>query len=180
MHLKRVKYSPASFINLERQYLSSIMQGADSAVLPVTYRGQPFTLWNQFQESFPTPSFLQIKVDKNRVLRSNASKFASSVYVCGCELCEARVDDEVSYFHLVMDGMMLIISPVPRHVEAADNPNTTGAVYAAMARTEQIVHIYDDYATLHEIDMEVPQTPKYSIVRMSCDIGEFSEDRKKQ
>ena len=135
-----------------RRFNEQKCNGAYSAVLPVTYSGQPLTLWNQFQSSFSAPSFLQMKVDENRVLRSNASKFASSVYVCGCELCEARVDVEVSYFHSVMDEMMLMISPVPRHVEAADNPNTTGAVYAAMARTEQIVHIYDDYAMLHEVD----------------------------
>ena len=74
MDPKRIKYSPATFLNLERQYLSSIMQGAYSAVLPATYRGQPMTLWNQFQSSFPEPSSLQMKVDENRILRSNASK----------------------------------------------------------------------------------------------------------
>ena len=180
MDPKRIKYSPATFLNLERQYLSSIMQGAYSAVLPATYRGQPMTLWNQFQSSFPAPSSLQMKVDENRILRSNASKIASSMYFCSCELCEARVDEEVTYFHSVMDEMMNMFSPEPIHVDIVDNPITTGAVYSAIARTERIVHIYADYAMLHEVDVEVPQTPKYSIVRMSDGIAEFSEYRKKR
>ena len=81
-----------------------------------------------------------------------------------------------------MDEMMIMFSPEPMHVDAVDNPITTGVVYSAIARTEQIVHIYADYAMLHEVDVEVPQTPKYCscIVRMSGGITEFSEYRKKR
>ena len=63
------------------------------------------------------------------------------MYFCGCELCEARVDEEVTYFHSVMDDMMRTSSPAPRHVEGADNPISTVAVYATMARAKQIVAI---------------------------------------
>ena len=102
------------------------------------------------------------------------------MYFCGCELCNARVDEEVTYFHSVMDEMMNMFSPEPIHVDIVDNPITTGAVYSAIARTERIVHIYADYAMLHEVDVEVPQTPNYSIVRMSDAIAEFSDYRKKR
>ena len=85
-----------------------------------------------------------------------------------------------SYFHSVIGEMIVMFSSEPMHIGAVDNPITTGVVYSAIASTAQIVHIYADYAMLHEVDVEVPQTPKSSIIRMSGGITEFSEYRKKR
>ena len=108
MDPKRVKYSPATFLSLERQYLSSLVQGRYSDILPVSYRGQPLTLWGQFQSSFPAPSSVQMRVDEGRILRSRSMLNAPSVYICGCDLCEATTNREVTYFHSIMDEMLLM------------------------------------------------------------------------
>ena len=42
------------------------------------------------------------------------------------------VDGEVSYFHSVMDDMMFMASPAPRHAGGVDNSISTVAVYATM------------------------------------------------
>ena len=55
MDIKRTKYYPATFLNLERQYLSSLMQGHYSEVVPDSYKGRTHTLCDQFQAAFPTP-----------------------------------------------------------------------------------------------------------------------------
>ena len=49
-----------------------------------------------------------------------------------------------------------------------------------MATVERVVHTYEDYAMIHDVDTDVPQTPIYSIVRMSDDNADDIEYRKKQ
>ena len=180
MDPKRVKYSPATFLNLERQYLSSLVEGRYSVVLPVTYRGQPLTLWGQLQSSFPAPSSVQLRVDEGCILRSRSMLTAPSVYVCGCELCEASTDREVAYFHSVMDEMLLMPTPEPRRFENIVCPILPHSMYATMATVERVVHIYEDYAMIHEVDTVMPQTPIYSIVRMSNDDAKAVEYCKKR
>ena len=47
MDPKKVNYSPVTFLNLERQYLSSIVSGNYSETLPTTFRGQRLDAWGQ-------------------------------------------------------------------------------------------------------------------------------------
>ena len=58
-----------------------------------------------------------MRVDESRILRSSSVFTAPSVYVCGCELCEARADREVTYFHSVMDDMHLMPTPETRRFD---------------------------------------------------------------
>ena len=138
------------------------------------------TLWDEFQESFPAPSSLQMRVDENHVLRSNEAKTAPSVYVCGCELCEARTDTEITYYHSVMDEMLLMTTPEPRRFDRMVHPIPSVSLYATMATVERVVHIYEYYTRIHDVDTEVPQRPIYFIVRMSDDNADDIEYRKKQ
>ena len=71
MDPKRVKYSPATFLNLERQYVSSIICGNYAETIPITDRGQRFDVWGQLHQAFPAPPFIQMRVDEVRVLQTN-------------------------------------------------------------------------------------------------------------
>ena len=116
MDPKRVKYSPATFLNLERQYLSSIVRGNYAETIPITYRGQRFDVWGQLHQAFPAPSSIQMRVDEVRVLRNNAQRAVHATYVCGCEYCVAKFEADVPYFHSVMDDMLLQLSPEPTRI----------------------------------------------------------------
>ena len=116
-----------------------------------------------------------MRVDKSRSLQS------SSVFTapCGCEQCEARTDREVTYFHSVMDDMLLMPTSEPRRFDNMVRPIPPVSLYTTMATVEQVVHIYEDYAMIHDVDHDVPQTPIYSIVRMSGDNSDDIEYCKK-
>ena len=60
MNPKRTTYSPATFLTLERVYLSSLLQGAYGDVLPMTYRSQRLDSWGQLHQNFPAASWLQV------------------------------------------------------------------------------------------------------------------------
>ena len=181
MDPKRVKYSPATFLSLERQYLSSLVQGRYSDILPVSYRGQPLTLWGQFQSSFPASSSVQMRVDEGRILQSRSMLNAPSVYICGCDLCEATTNTEVTYFHSIMDDMLLMPTPEPRRFETNVSAFLPQSVYTTMATVERVVHVYEDYAMIHEVDVVMPQTPMYSIVRMrNADVEDDEYHKKRQ
>ena len=49
-----------------------------------------------------------------------------------------------------------------------------------MATVERVVHIYEDYAIIHDVETDVPQTPIYSNVRKSDDNPDDTEYRKKR
>jgi hypothetical protein len=53
-------------------------------------------------------------------------------------------------------------------------------VYATIATVERVVHVYEDYAMIHEVDAVMPQTPIYSIVRMRNADAEDDEYHKKR
>ena len=68
MDAKEVKYSPATFLKLERQYLSSIVSQKYAEAIPITYWGQRLDLWRQLQQAFPAPYSIQMPVDEARFL----------------------------------------------------------------------------------------------------------------
>ena len=105
---------------------------------------------------------------------------APSVYVCGCELCEATTNREVAYFNSIMDEMLLMPTPEPRRFETNVLPIQPHSVYATMATVERVIHVYEDDAMIHDVDTVMPQTPIYSIVRMRNDDAEDVEYRKKR
>ena len=81
MDIKQTKYFPATFLNLERQYLSSLMQGKYSEVVPESYKGRTHTLWDQFQAAFPAPMPIG-----DLVLTRKAEKYPiNRSFICGCD-----------------------------------------------------------------------------------------------
>ena len=50
-------------------------------------------------------------------------------------------------------------------------PILPNSLYATMTiatvESLRVVHIYKDYAMIHDVDTDLPQTPIYSIVKMS-------------
>ena len=179
MDPKRVKYSPATFLNLEREYLSSIVRGKYAETIPITYRGQRFDAWGQLHQAFPAPSPVQMRVDELRVLRNNAKRAIHPTYVCGCEYC-ARFEADVPYFHSVMDDMLLQLSPKPTHLHTNMIPSSPVFAFTAMGNVLSIVHVYEDYAMLHDVTAEMPETPMFSLVKVRPSYFGEDEDVEKR
>ena len=79
-----------------------------------------------------------------------------------------------------MDEILLIPTPEPRRFENNVSPFLPHSVYATMATVERVVHVYEDYAMIHEVDTVMPQTPIYSIVRMRNDAEDVEYRKKRQ
>ena len=180
MDPKRVKYSPATFLNLERQYLSSIISGNYSESVSVTYRGRQLDLWGEFQEAFPAPASVQMRVDESRILRKNAAMSSQAPYVCGCEYCMAKFESDVPYFHSIMDEMLLQNTPERKEGDKYVHQSSPVFAFNAMGNVLSIVHVYEDYAMLHDVTTEMPETPMFSIVKVrpGC-AGAEEEDEKR-
>ena len=118
-------------------------------------------------------------VDELQVLQNNAKRAIHATYVCGCEYC-ARLEADIPYFHLVMDDMLLQLSPEPTHLHT--NMITSSPVFAftAMGNVLSIVHVYEDYAMLHDVTAEMPETPMFSLVKVRPSYFGEDEDVEKR
>ena len=116
--------------------------------------------------AFPAPPSIQMRVDEVRVLRNNAQRAVHATYVCGCEYCVAKFEADVPYFHSVMDDMLLQLSPEPTRLNTNMIPSSLVFAFTAMGNVLSIVHVYEDYAMMHEVTAEMPETPMFSLVKV--------------
>ena len=107
-----------------------------------------------------------MRVDEVRVLRITAQRAVHATCVCGCEYCVAKFEADVPYFHSVMDDMLLQLSPEPTRLHTNINLSSPVFAYTAMEHVLSIVHVYEDYAMMHDVAAEMPESPMFSLVKI--------------
>ena len=121
-----------------------------------------------------------MRVDEVRVLRINAQRAVHATCVCGCEYCVAKFEADVPYFHSVMDDMLLQLSPEPTRLHTNMNPSSPVFAYTAMENVLSIVHVYEDYAMMHDVTAEMPESPMFSLVKIRPSYFGEDEDVEKR
>ena len=68
----------------------------------------------------------------------------------------------------------------PKHCDRYVHQSSPVFAYNAMGNVLSIVHVYEDYAMLHDVTLEMPESPMYSIVKVrpGC-AGADEEDEKR-
>ena len=125
------------------------------------------TILKLFQEAFPAPASVQMRVDEARILRNNAAMSIHSPYICGCEYCMAKFDSDMPYFHSITDDMLLQNTPEPKRCDRYVHQSSPVFAYTAMGNILSIVNVYEEYAMLHDVTLEMPETLMFSTVKVS-------------
>ena len=168
MDVKRTKYSPSTFAQMEEQYYAAVTTGNMSSVLPDTYKGKTPTLWDEFHNQYPAPASIQKIVDDAKFVRNWPGCSVYKRFVCACDACLELMDEEVTYFHGIMNEIDLESkSPAPTNyptlpsfeIEQHDLNAANGMVIRA-------IHVYDGYA-IDDIFADFgPETPRFTSLQM--------------
>ena len=137
-------------------------------------------MWGEFQKAFPAPASVQMRADESRILRNNAAMSMQAPYVCGCEYCMAKFESDVPYFHSIMDEILLQNTLERKECDKYVH-HFFFPVFAfnAMGNVLSIVHVYEDYAMLHDVTLEMPETPTSLIVKVRPGCAGADEEDKK-
>ena len=182
MDTKRMKYSPATFLNLERQYLSSLLQGKYSEVVPDSYKGRTHTLWDQFQAAFPAPMPIG-DLMATMVFKRKAEQFPiKRCFSCGCDQCMEKLDADIPYFHSIMDDMSINGTPVNTRDYGASSPISVPEPSAqdAINSVIQVCHFYTTYAICGYTNDEDPETPAFTRIRFKAKISDDADEKRKK
>ena len=57
--------------------------------------------------------------------------------------------------------MLLQLSPEPTRLNTNMIPSSLVFAFTAMGNVLSIVHVYEDYAMMHEVTAELPETPMF-------------------
>ena len=168
MDVKRMKYSPSTYERLEEEYYDAILCGNMNTVLPDTYRGKAPTIWDELHNLYPAPASIQKVVDDFKFVRNWPGCSIYKRFICVFDDCLLSLDEEVTYFHDIMDEMDLASkSPAPLkcpalpsyEIEQRDLNAATGMVIRA-------VHVYEDYAIDGIFADFGPETPRFSALEL--------------
>ena len=181
MDPKRVKYSPATFKNMEKNYLDDLVSGRLAALVPDTYKGKKPTNWEELHRHFPAPSSVQLQADQRAFERKMRTQLRLNRFTCACDNCQEATNTEISYFHSVMDDIDNQLTPIPvRYPVVPTNMVVQYDMNAAFGMVIHAVHVYDGYAIENGSADECPLTPRFTSIDMRKTNAECVEFERKE
>ena len=168
---KRIKFSPSSIEEVERQTIARLVGPVDRYAVPNEFRGRTQTVWDTLVEAFPAPVLYAapasvIQTGSNRPIYDC---FLPPSHICICYKCVTVMRPEVEYFHAIMEIQDIEGSaekanivehlPYPHDMDRGINPVLDCVI--------NVAHFYTDYVFVPGVAAyeECPKTPTFSRIQ---------------
>ena len=170
MDSKRMKFSPQSIDEIEKQTIARLMNNDNRYEVPPAFQGRVQTNWDALVLACPAPiTYTKPSLaTRARLVSARYDCFLPPSFACNCYKCLTTLQPEVENYHAVMEkqeleGSIEKVNVVPRSEYQADMDR---GIYPVLDCIINVAHFYSDYIYVPGVATfdQCPETPSFSRV----------------